>query len=171
MAASHSIPSFPPDIDRDYFGAWLSGFTDGEGTFLLGFMTKKDGYKQSYWRAGWLYYDEKPGRKPQMNYLVDGIETIVKVVVPHFERYPLQAKKSRDFVIWKEAAKLVYGVTCRPTIHLGYRYGQMAKWTKEDRDEFLRLAQMLKSIRRFESNGLITGLQPRTERNLFDEFG
>src|SRR5262245_42025220 len=39
MASDHSIPPFPADIDRQRFGDWLSGFTDGEGCFVLAGLT------------------------------------------------------------------------------------------------------------------------------------
>ncbi len=27
------IPPFPPELNREHFASWLSGFTDGEGSF------------------------------------------------------------------------------------------------------------------------------------------
>lgn len=38
MARAHPrpIPPFPPEIDRQYFAPWFSGFCDGEATFVLG---------------------------------------------------------------------------------------------------------------------------------------
>lgn len=37
MRKPNHIPAFPSDIDHDAFGHYLSGFTDGEGSFVLAF--------------------------------------------------------------------------------------------------------------------------------------
>lgn len=41
MATRQSIPPFPADIDRERFGNWFSGWTDGEGCFFAGVYPKK----------------------------------------------------------------------------------------------------------------------------------
>ena len=44
---SNSIPPFPADIDRNAFGHWFSGLTDGEGCFYaktVGIHSPEVGY-------------------------------------------------------------------------------------------------------------------------------
>src|SRR4051812_7934166 len=38
------IEPFPNHIDRNRFGDWLTGFTDGEGSFVLGFYKPSKRY-------------------------------------------------------------------------------------------------------------------------------
>jgi hypothetical protein len=40
-------------------------------------------------------------------YRVSKIKDILSVIIPHFEKYPLQSAKSIDFQIWKESAVLI----------------------------------------------------------------
>ncbi len=40
--------------------------------------------------------------KPSRRFIIRPRELLVSVVIPHFEKYPLQTKKARDFQIWKE---------------------------------------------------------------------
>lgn len=42
MIVCQTIAPFPTTIDRDVFGAWLSGFTDGEGCFHLSLVKGKE---------------------------------------------------------------------------------------------------------------------------------
>jgi len=39
--------------------------------------------------------------QPQYMYAVHDKKDLTQVIIPHFEKYPLRSKKSRDFVIWK----------------------------------------------------------------------
>jgi hypothetical protein len=39
--------------------------------------------------------------KPQRRFMIRNVEVLSEVVIPHFEKYPLQSKKARDFETWK----------------------------------------------------------------------
>lgn len=49
----------------------------------------------------------KPDANPQRIFRVDAKNELMETVIPHFERFPLQSKKGRDFEIWKEIVKFV----------------------------------------------------------------
>src|SRR5262245_20085151 len=141
MAKTHSIAPFPTSIDRDAFGHWLSGFADGESSFVLYAVSDaSDGRRESlravfrlslrvddaeiielirsFWNCGTLTYHAASGPsvngKPVISFSISGIKDLVTVVIPHFERHPLRSKKQRDFAIWKEGVALIPAVSTRP---------------------------------------------------------
>jgi hypothetical protein len=147
MVNGISVPPFPAHLDREAFGHWLSGFADGESTFLLGFVRPKkrtsetahgtfritlradDGDTlrliQSFWRCGRLgFYDNRrskiPNARPIGVYGVQATGDLIRTVIPHFDRYPLRSKKARDFAIWKEGIALLDTIQRR---RLRYRPG------------------------------------------------
>lgn len=166
--------------NHDAFGNWISGFTDGEGHFQLFWQKyktrrwlriKRNGNAvfaitlrhddlaileqiQSFWGAGNInaYHYENNKRKPFSRLAVHGVKTLKKIIVPHFERYPLRAKKARDFLIWKEGIELLYRVNCRPMEHKqGKRnMGFAQKWTEKELAEFNVLVTTLKAQRRYD---------------------
>jgi hypothetical protein len=159
MANSHPITPFPAEIDRNYFGAWLSGFTDGEGCFrlYLNGATKTPAAKfaislrrdelsiltliHSYLKCGAVdLRNPHPPSKPQAVFRIDKGVDLATIVVPHFERFPLMAKKSMDFGLWAQAVKLIYSVSLRP-IRL--------RWTKEDRNQFYDIQDTLHEQREY----------------------
>jgi hypothetical protein len=118
--------------DADAFGLWFSGFFDGEGT--LGIFPpyrvgRGNGYRCSAkisLRAddqpildeiharlgiGRIYADRKgwasaasKTTNPCISWAVDGREPCLRLM-EFFERYPLRAKKARDFAIWAEGVR------------------------------------------------------------------
>lgn len=174
MAKADSIPPFPDDIDRDYFGAWLSGFTDGEGCFFLGtdeggkhlfrhfdLKLRADDLQvvcriQSYWRTGHVRVEENnPGSKdkPQARYRATALPSLVEIIVPHFHRFPLQAKKARDFVLWEQGVRLCFEANQRKR-RMGYRRGRLPNYTREERTRFLELVAALREQREFHHGGI-----------------
>ena len=180
MATSQHIDPFPSDTDRDAFGHWLSGFTDGEACFYLGWRQYADCKRrtpraiyeiklraddapilksiQSYWGCGYLFSHAKCYRphsdtKPSRSYHVRRISEIIDVVIPHFERFPLRAKKVRDFQIWKEGATLLHTVTQRSVF--GRRGkgggGTHDRWSAEEYAHFFELVAHLRSQREYNS--------------------
>ena len=177
MATGNSIAPFPNDIDRDYFGAWLSGFVDGEGCFILrrgtyprrGSLTsfvillRADDAPvlelvRSYWQSGHVrprkMYDYTSGainRNPQSVYECSRVGEQVKVIIPHFLRFPLVAKKQRDFAVWSEAVQLAHAVSLR------HKRGQPSrreahKWSMPEVEKFDQLAEKLRMVRRFPAS-------------------
>lgn len=110
----------------DAFGHWLAGFVDGEGCFAIDGRIRP-GHRVPYCQfilclrlddldilecihseaGGTLKVRRKttnPNDKPSGYLRVTGAQELLRVV-ELFERYPLRAKKARDFVIWAEAVR------------------------------------------------------------------
>lgn len=110
------------------FPSWLSGFTDGEGCFLVSFNENsslnlklevrpsfsigqgkhRTSYKsqihileriQSYLKCGFL---RKYKRDGSMKYEVRNLSNLCDIIIPHFEKYPLLTQKEEDFKKFKE---------------------------------------------------------------------
>lgn len=173
-----NISPFPDNINRSTFGQWLSGFVDGEGCFLLhhsrttnqsvvrfALQLRSDDWQvlkliQSFWGCGKLFAaKDKSKSKPRTMFLVCSVDHLEKIVVPHFEEYPLFAKKSRDFMIWKQGVHLVYQISLRPrrAVSTGPKSirGHMKTWTNAEKSDFISLCQSLKQQRRFETTETI----------------
>ena len=120
-------------VQKDDWGNWFAGFSDGEGCFIIGkFKGKKHSWAQYYCRfVIGLRHDDRP--------ILDDIRGILGIgrlfyssndrsnssndrsnsqpsikfqvsdrkecaeIVDLFEKYPLRAKKQNDFAIWKLA--------------------------------------------------------------------
>ena len=168
MATAYSIPPFPPDIDRDAFGHWLSGFVDGEGCFMLKIHRTRGKNKtyemfsarfemllrsddrpileliHSFWGVGGVTDKKRLGTaKPATRYYASSTPELAAVLVPHFLQYPLRAKKRRDFEVWRQGVELLHSVWLRPS------GGSTAKWLGSERAEFLRLRALLGEQRLF----------------------
>jgi hypothetical protein len=181
---------FPSDIDRDAFGHWLSGFVDGEGCFQLRYSrvvsgNRKDVYKapsagfyiklraddtttllliQRYWQAGTLKRQANGSSRspnPSSCLAIHRIGILAGVLVPHFERYPLRSKKSRDFAIWKQAVAIWDEVAKRENQFRPRRrgdfQGRYARWQPADTERFLALYDQLRSTRGYDPS-IDTGL-------------
>lgn len=176
-----AVEPFPEGIDREAFGSWLSGFADGEGSFGLRLqgsqsqvhcsaiasfrITLRDDDAEtldlirSYFGCGRLAFaaNERSGvanAKPIAIYGVQSISELARVVIPHFERFPLRSKKQRDFAVWRQGVELVAEVQARPLIyrpgHRANRHGgTFPKWTEEERQRFREVEASLKDQRRY----------------------
>lgn len=166
------IPPFPKEINREHFASWLSGFTDGEGCFLLGLHRRKkvpdtpravfqiklradDGEVlrliQSFFHCGNVSFADNPGKSgnhnPQYLFTVNSIRDLKMKIANHFICYPLLAKKSRDFEIWKEAVNIMYTNHMRPKKGILNKRGTYRKWSEDDFSYFNFLCQKLKEQR------------------------
>jgi len=123
-------------------GDYIAGFVDGEGHF--GFRHYKEvkkfrGGKKRHWE-GWrwiivfginLHSDDHEilkdvrdtlgcgslyeyRNRPMIFYVVSNFNDIVTKVIPFFEKYPLHAKKKKDFELWKRAADILQRAKKRP---------------------------------------------------------
>lgn len=110
------------------FPSWLSGFTDGEGCFLISFNENaglilnlevrpsfsigqgkhRTSYKsqldilkriESYFKCGSI---RKYKRDGMMKYEVRSLANLCDIIIPHFEKYPLLTQKEEDFKKFKE---------------------------------------------------------------------
>ncbi len=164
--ASLPIQPFPADIDRDYFAAYLSGFSDGESSFRLSFTShtwcrstpsanftislRRDDLGilekiQSFWGCGLIHftYQKTNGRKcPVAAYTVNRIGQLAGILVPHFERFPLLAKKRLDYQIWKEGVALTAGRN---------HPGKKRRWSTSELARFTALHDALRSQRAYDA--------------------
>ncbi len=167
MAKRKPIASFPVDEDRNRFGDWLSGFSDGESCFILTrckrshFTTGAAKFVialraddrsileliQSYWQCGSIHRRVGPIGRPQFRLSVSCCADLAEIVVPHFENHPLRAKKRRDFAIWKTGVQLIRRITQKPLQgHRGFR----PKWTDANKAEFRAITEALNAGRRYD---------------------
>ncbi len=163
--------------NRDAFGHWLSGFTDGEGCFLLRLIKGRRHFTGSarfqiglrrddseilhqireFWNIGnTSYYQNKHhgkggGEINVCKFTVDALSDVLSVVIPHFERYPLRAKKQRDFIIWKQGAEICQRVLSKPTNGRIGHHGPVRRWTKHDLDEFETLRDLIRAQRQYNA--------------------
>ncbi len=166
MAKAQSIAPFPVQVDRDYFAAYLSGFSDGEACFQLPFTShtwcrstpsanftialRRDDLAilekiRSFWGCGLIHFTfrkAKGGERPVAAYTVNRIGQLAGILVPHFERFPLIAKKERDYQIWKEGVALIAGRN---------RHGKKRRWSASELTHFLALRKALKAQREYDA--------------------
>lgn len=196
MAKPHST-EFPSNIDRDRFGDWLSGFTDGEGCFILQWNHRRKKKRtratpeasfvlalrqddtpilqliQSFFGRGRFYINVHRtsglNTRPQLRLVLNRSCDLVAVVIPHFERHPLRAKKARDFVLWKEGVLLIHQASARPKSG-PRRNGQAARrYTDAEYARFGELVNTLREQRRFEAPPVPIP-QPSPDAPLFDDL-
>jgi hypothetical protein len=160
--------------DRDGFGHWLSGFADGEGCFRLLIIHNKRPNRiydvptarfelllryddeailreiREYWGIGSLGTRKESARSSAAARLyISSAFDLARIVVPHFHRYPLRAKKRYDFEVWRRGVALIYQVTLRPQIGKTGpgAIGTHPRWTDAEKAEFITLIQELEQIR------------------------
>jgi hypothetical protein len=164
-----------PNSDRpvdEAVGHWLSGFTDGEGSFCLHSknvspsahfaISLRDDDRailesiRAYWGCGTIHgrlriRSRKMGNsQPQSVYYVCRAAHMAEIVVPHFDRFPLRAKKARDFAIWREGVLLLHRVHCIPRRWAAGGRGFLPKWTPEAREQFEHLIHRITAIRIYQ---------------------
>lgn len=193
MAKTNSIEPFPADINRDHFGHWLSGFTDGEAHFHLslrgkrhtefktpwiyfGISLRQDDLPilrtiQSFFGFGRIHLIEKPSKTKKTNpiaiFTVSKHADLEKLVL-HFDAYPLRAKKLADFLVWKKAVALLAVVK-----GIRMKGHTASRWTPERLGLFKHFAKEIKEQRSFFYNPLATVVQmtaKKAELNLFDNI-
>lgn len=47
--------------------------------------------------------------KEAVRYEVDTLKSIISVIVPHFDKYPLITKKRGDYILWKRVVEMMKG--------------------------------------------------------------
>lgn len=119
------------EYNNDYDGGYISGFIDGEGSFVVSVKETENKYGRhlicnpkltinmrrddivilehikNYFGCGHVNLRNKTGKsKPQASFNVSSLYDITSKVLPHFEKYPLKAKKKRDYETWKEMVYL-----------------------------------------------------------------
>ena len=115
---------------------WVTGFTDGEGTFSLKVSkssSTRSGYNvvpefkielhnreimllrriHAFFGVG-IIHEYKD--KNKAHYSVQSAKDIVNYIIPHFDKYPLFTQKKADYLLFKEAIKLLLTGKARSNI-------------------------------------------------------
>jgi len=108
---------------------------------------------QSFFSCG-LIHIHKPVRTrplghPGARLIFSRTPELIELIIPHFERGPLRAKKARDFAIWREAVQLLHRVATRP--EKVYRAGRVVTWSDKDKADFDVLFLAIKDGRVFDA--------------------
>ena len=144
---------------EDDFGHWLAGWIDGEGCFLINRMqtayqprmrlhVRDDDAEildEIVKRTGIGYVARQPARpshgrrnNPQAEWRVMSKADCV-ALVELLDRYPLRAKKARDYAIWREAVlywaglevKLRHGPNGETAGRMPHDWGPMERLRKQ----------------------------------------
>jgi hypothetical protein len=107
--------------------SYVTGFTDGEGSFLVSF-SKRDKMSvgievrpaftvsqherskdilsdlQRFFRCGTVRFNK---RDRTWKYEVRSLSDLVAKIIPHFNRYPLKTLKGKDFLLFKKVCRLM----------------------------------------------------------------
>ena len=120
-----NIKSF---IHKDGFklNPWfVTGFTDGDGSFAVSITKKKEGIGwkivpiftigldlkdldllvqiKDFFKTGNIY----TSKRGVVYYTVGSVKDIVKYIIPHFDKFPLVTQKLKDFMLFKEIVLLM----------------------------------------------------------------
>lgn len=148
---------FPREFSSDVDGNYVSGLVDGEGWFMVSLARKgKDktitnfnpkfginlriddkpilDWMRSYFDCGTVVTYTRP-TSPCAIFMVADLYSILRCIVPHFEKYPLRAKKKRDYEIWRQM------VNIQSETFRGY-------WTNSIRAEMGKLYSQLREGRK-----------------------
>lgn len=108
---------FPRDFTDDAAGGYVSGLVDGEGWFIVAVKDRQNynprfgvslraddvgvlRWLNNYFDCGNVYINNTRS-SPCAVFCVSDLYGIMRSVIPHFERYPLRAKKRRDLKTWQ----------------------------------------------------------------------
>ncbi len=104
------------------FSSYITGFTDGEGTFQVSF-NRRDQFRthvevrpgfsisqhkrnraileriQHYFGCGGIRFS---ARDQNYKYEVRSLSDLKRVIIPHFKQFPLQTSKQKDFQLFEE---------------------------------------------------------------------
>lgn len=144
----------------DAFGHWLAGFIDGEGCFGITRLRRDHGICWSLRFTLKLRSDDRPileecrdraggigtirstkprGHNLQAMWVIES-RADCQALADILDRYPLRAKKARDYVIWREALmEWSNGET-------GHRWSGQRDWSK-----IAALRERLDEVRAFVS--------------------
>ncbi|PIR74658.1 MAG: endonuclease [Candidatus Magasanikbacteria bacterium CG10_big_fil_rev_8_21_14_0_10_47_10] len=139
--------------------SYITGFVDGEGSFLVSFSKREKlsvGIEvrpsfsisqhernkdilfqlQKYFGCGGIRYSK---RDQNYRYEVRSLKDLLEKIVPHFDVYPLQTSKQRDFEMFKNVCFLMkanehlsFGGVSH-IIEMGYQMNNLGsrRYTKE----------------------------------------
>lgn len=187
MNDSHSILS----LSDEAFGWFVTGFADGEGCFALTKQLPSRAQRFSSWRAFFniaLRDDDAPGleavaarmgcgrveykkprhgkQNPVVTWGVFKASELAQIIVPHFEKFPLQMKKARDFAIWKQAIPILEARAWRRLHPVKGLPKSAQALTQAERETLERVDVQLKAIRQYNSDAAsVTSILPTPRPN------
>ena len=109
------------------FASYVTGFTDGEGTFQVSFsyrpklkthievrpsfsISQHKRSKEVLWKIKnyfWVGKIRFCKKDQNFKYEVRAIDDLEKKIIPHFQKFPLMTKKKDDFLIFVDICKMV----------------------------------------------------------------
>lgn len=152
-------------------GKYIAGFVDGEGCFALQF--RRD-VKRNRPRTP-IYYSWKSQFVINLRaddlallqqikdvfqcgtihlvgdsarYSVQDIDTLLRVTIPFFQKYPLHGKKQNDFNLWAEAIKILFQNKNRRNAQAGTKGFTSTQWHKKN---FQRLVDIQKEMQQYKA--------------------
>lgn len=116
---------FPKSYDNVADGNYVSGLVDGEGSFMVSIVQRRGRWNfnpkfgvclrvddseilhwlQIYFGCG-RYTTALNRKSPLGIFVIANLYDILSKVIPHFDTFPLRAKKKRDYAIWKQMVLL-----------------------------------------------------------------
>ena len=108
----------------DEIGFYITGFVDGEGSFNVSFKIRNDYEKKIKITAcfnisqkeerilNWIKNILKCGTIRARGdgvfyYEVTNLQTLVEIIIPFFERFPLRTNKFKSFMVFKEIVMMM----------------------------------------------------------------
>ena len=108
--------------------SYITGFTDGEGCFLISFSLRQKMklgievrpsfsisqhkrnkeiilFLQKYFKCGGVRFSK---RDQNYKYEVRNIDDLMKIIIPHFVKFPLLTSKKDEFKRFEEICNLIY---------------------------------------------------------------
>lgn len=119
-------PNAENNIESDLNPWFVTGFADGESSFII-LINKNEKYKTGYSIQGCfsinIHEKDRPtlekivkffgvgnitkSGKQAIIYRVTSVKDLIKVIIPHFEKYKLLTQKQSDFLLFKQAVELM----------------------------------------------------------------
>lgn len=116
---------FPRTYTNDVDGGYVTGLVDGEGSFMVSLVNRRDRWNfnpkfgitlrvddgailrwlRTYFGCG-RYSETFRTKSPRASLVVADLYSLMAKVLPHFDRYPLRAKKQKDYAIWRDMVLL-----------------------------------------------------------------
>jgi hypothetical protein len=155
---------------------WVTGFTDGEGCFVLGVYLRNSGKRARHYNtvtpafsvtqradgAGVLVELEEffgvgtaeprsaspTAGSPMLHFVVRRREEL-PAIIKHFDAYPLQTRKQQDFLVWREGVLIVLDAHARGPSPSGTPRGRRI-FTDQEWRRLHKLHRNLQAGRRFK---------------------
>lgn len=151
------VVRYPRAYNNDTDGGYVSGLVDGEGWFTIGVSKKNNefaGYApmfglslrnddaeivrwlSKYFGCGSTRFVKSKNSAPSCVFTSSKIYDAASSIIPHFDKYPLRAKKKKNFEIWKSAVRIIQSTRCH-------------RWTAQMQSEVEALRESMLALRNY----------------------